>query len=92
MAIDFIIAKCKTKAAFSAKLKSSQKLNLENVKKKFTVILETPILLVIQEKGIEIIVHGHGELLFKKCTDTNLMKRIAAKVYALGLKNKKLIL
>lgn len=81
----FILAKCKTKATFSAKLKKSQKLNLKKVAQKFEVVLETPILVVIKEQGIEIIVHGHGELLFKKCNDTELMEKIAEKIYGVGL-------
>ncbi|MBT4935544.1 hypothetical protein HOL21_02925 [Candidatus Woesearchaeota archaeon] len=86
MTTDFVLAKCKTKAAYSAKLKSPKKLNLQKIKEKFTVILETPILLVIKEQGIEIVVHGHGELLFKKCNDTALMESIVKKVYGVGLK------
>ena len=82
---DFILAKCKTKAAFSAKLKHPRKLNLPKIKQHFDTILETPVLLVIREEGVEIIVHGYGELLFKNCTDTELMEKIAGKVYAVGL-------
>ncbi len=83
---DFILAKCKTKAAFSAKLKKPGKLDLAKIKKSFETILETPILLVIKEQGIEIIVHGYGELMFKNCDDTKLMERIAKKIYGVGLK------
>ena len=83
---DFILAKCKTKAAFSAKLKKHAKLDLIKIKKSFETILETPILLVIKEQGIEIIVHGYGELMFKNCSDTELMEKIAKKVYEKGLK------
>jgi len=82
---DFILGKCKTNAAFSAKLKNPHKLNLNKIKQKFEVVLEIPILLVIKEKGIEIIVHGYGELMFKNCNDTELMERIAKKVYVVGL-------
>ena len=82
----FILTKCKTKAAYSAKLVRQGKLDLQNVKKRFTVLLETPILLVIKEQGIEIIVHGYGELLFKKCSDVSLMKKIAEKVYGVGMR------
>lgn len=82
MFMKFSIAKCKTKAAFKAKL--DKKLNLEKIKEKFNVKLETPILLVIEEKGIEVIVHKYGELMFKKTSDMNLMEEIAKKVYFTG--------
>ena len=86
MSIDFSIAKCKTKATFSAKPRKQQiVLNLEKIKKTFMVILDTPILLVLKIEGIEIIVHKHGELLFKNCTDTTLMEKIARDVYDVGI-------
>ena len=86
MVIKFIVEKCKTKAAHSAKLKKQQHLDLQKIKKKFAVILETPILLVVNVDGIEVIVHGYGELLFKNCQDVDLMRKIAERIYAAGLK------
>ncbi|MBS3166313.1 hypothetical protein J4444_04275 [Candidatus Woesearchaeota archaeon] len=85
MNLDFSLAKCKTKAAFSAKLKNPCKLNLAKIKEKFEVVLETPILLVIKENGVEIIVHGYGELMFKNCNDTEFMEKVAKKIYEKGL-------
>ena len=84
--VEFTIEKCKTKAAYSAILKKQQRLNLQKIKSKFTVVLETPVLLVVAVEGVEVIVHGYGELLFKNCQDMELMKKIAEKVYAAGLK------
>lgn len=84
--IDFTLEKCKTKAAYSAKLKKQQHLDLLNIKKKFETVLETPILLVVLVDGVEVIVHGYGELLFKNCQDRTLMERIAEKIYGAGLK------
>ena len=75
--LDFYHRKCKTKAAYSAKLKRQQKLDLGKIKDKFPVILETPVLLVITVEGIEIVVRGYGELLFKNCADVDLMESIA---------------
>ncbi len=83
--MEFTIQKCKTKAAYSAKPKKNIKLNLKKINKEFEVILETPILLVIKESGIEIIVHGYGELLFKNCEDVSKMKKIAEKVYKVAV-------
>jgi hypothetical protein len=85
MTIKYSLAKCKTKAAYSAKLQQKGKLNLEKIKTKFETVMETPILLIIKEKDIEIIVHQHGELLFKNCQDTELMERVAEKIYQTGL-------
>ena len=82
----FSLAKCKTKAAFTAKLKTPKKLDLNKIKDKYEVILETPILLVIKVKDIEIIVHGHSELLFKKCEDMDFMEETAKEIYSVGLK------
>ncbi len=70
------VEKCKTKAAYSAKVK----VDLNKVKKNFEVILETPILVVIKVDGVEVVVHSYGELLFKKCDDIELMQRIAEKI------------
>ena len=81
----FTLNRCKTKAAYSAKLVKRNKLNLDKVKGKFEIVLETPILLVINSKAGEIIVHGYGELLFKKCEDIDLMKEIAEEIYSIGL-------
>ena len=82
----FSVEKCKTKAAYSAKLKKQQQLNLQRIRKEFETILETPILLVLKIQGVEVIVHGYGELLFKKCEDVDLMRKIAEMVYEAGLR------
>ncbi len=84
--IKFSLGKCKTKAAYSAKLLHAQKLNLAAIKEKFSILLATPILLVIKVDNVEIIVHGYGELLFKDCSDIPLMEKIAQEVYQVGLK------
>lgn len=83
--IKFNVEKCKTKAAYSAKLQQKGKLDLAKIKAHFDVILETPILLVIKVNGIEIIVHNYGELLFKKGDDVAWMRLVAARIYEQGL-------
>tara|TARA_Y100000310_G_scaffold236738_1_gene239982 strand:- start:74 stop:331 length:258 start_codon:yes stop_codon:yes gene_type:complete len=83
--VKFTLNKCKTKAAYSAKLVKRGKLNLDKVAEKYEVILETPILLVINSKAGEVIVHGYGELLFKKCENIDLMKEVAEEIYSIGL-------
>lgn len=83
--INFTLEKCKTRTAYSAKLKKQQRLDLQKIREKFETVLETPILLVVKTEGVEIIVHGYGELLFKKCEDVDLMRKIAEKIYGAGL-------
>jgi hypothetical protein len=85
MTIKFSLAKCKTKAAYSAKLQQKGKLDLKKIKKDFEVLMETPILLVIKTDAGEVIVHSHGELLFKGCTDVETMEDISKKIYQVGL-------
>ena len=89
MTLSFILERCKTKAGYSAQLHSSRKLNLDKIKQHFVVVLATPILLVIQEQGLEIVVHGYGELLFKNgaAGQEELMKKVAEQVYEVGLGN-----
>ena len=82
--IKFSVAKCKTKAAYSARLNQKGTLNLGLVKKQFETILETPILLVVKVEGVEVIVHNYGELLFKNCQDVGLMERISKEIYEVG--------
>jgi hypothetical protein len=83
--VKFSLAKCKTKATFSAKLLQKGKLDLNKIKNIFEVVMETPILLVIKTETGEVIVHSHGELLFKKCEDFELMEQLAKKIYLVGL-------
>jgi len=83
--IEFTLGKCKTRAAYSAKLRKQGVLDLKRIARKFIVVLETPIVLVITVSGIEVIVHQYGELVFKKCEDMELMERIASEVYEEGM-------
>jgi len=87
MTLPFTFGKCKTRAGYSARLIKQGKLDLKKIKKKFETILETSILLVIKVEGLEIIVHGYGELLFKNGTaeQVELMEKVAEKVYEGGL-------
>ncbi len=84
--VDFTLGKCKTRAAYSAKLRKQGVLDLKRVAKKFTVVLETPIVLVISVSNVEVIVHQYGELVFKKCEDMELMEKIAKEIYEEGMR------
>lgn len=78
----FKIEKCRDKAVYSAKLDKPGRLDLKKIAWKFRTIQDTPIVLVIEVDGVEIIVHRHGELLFKDCTDMEKLKKIALKIYS----------
>lgn len=81
--MDFHIKLCKTKAAISVKPNKRIDLNLNKIKKEFKIKLETPILLVLDEKG-DVIVHKYGEIIFKKLKDEDNIMKIAEKIYSIG--------
>ncbi|MFH1849266.1 MAG: HesA/MoeB/ThiF family protein [archaeon] len=81
--LGFTIQKCKTKAAYSVKPKRNIQLDLDQIRNKFTVVADTPILLVIKEAD-EIIVHNYGELLFKTLEDKCRIEEIAKRIYEAG--------
>ena len=85
MSLNFTIAKCKTKAAFMAKLRRKQTLNLKKIAATFETLLQTDILVVIQVHGVEIVVQNYGDLLFKDSTGTELLEKIATEIYGVGL-------
>lgn len=78
----FEISECKTKAGISVKPKKNLKLDFKEIKKKFEVIFDSPVALVIRIDGCDIIVHKYGELLFKNCKDKVKIEVIAKKVYS----------
>lgn len=78
----YTIKKCKTRAAFSVRF--NRKIDLVNIKKKYKVLLETPLLLVVEKDGAEMIVHQYGEVIFKKVKDYNQIERLAEEIYSLG--------
>ncbi|MBI5398934.1 HesA/MoeB/ThiF family protein [Candidatus Woesearchaeota archaeon] len=80
---DFTIQKCKTRAGWSARPIRSTKLDLAKIKKKFTIVLDTPILIVIRKDGVvgDIIIHNYGEILFKELADEKIIRAIAAEIY-----------
>lgn len=82
----FKIELCKKKAAFTAKPQKNLSLNLDILKDKFDISFESKLVLIIKVKSIEIIVHKHGELIFKNTEDEKIMEKIAKKIYKEGLK------
>ncbi|MBI3033427.1 hypothetical protein HYY69_08190 [Candidatus Woesearchaeota archaeon] len=86
-----IIEKCKTRAAISCRfpddLRHKIKLDLAELKKRFSVKSDAGIALVLEIDSLEIIVHGYGELLFKTIDPAKLdrIEKIAHKIYKAGL-------
>lgn len=78
----YVIKKCKTRAAFSVRF--NKKIDLSRIKKKYKVLLETPLLLVVEKDGAEMIVHQYGEVIFKKAKDYNQIEKLAEEIYSLG--------
>jgi len=83
---EFTFEKCKTKGAYSAKLKNHTKLDLKLLKGKFEIISITPVLYLIKVDNYDIVVHGYGEILFKEGTNVDEMKAIAKRIYSVVLK------
>ncbi len=91
--IPFSLGKCKTRVAYSAKPARAVKIDLAAIRKlvlveKGEIIIDTPILLVIKLFGIETIVHGFGELIFKQSDDMDTMEKIAKLIYSRLLQKK----
>ncbi len=84
--VNFTLEKCKTKATYSAKLVGNGKIDLDVVRENLDVVLDTPVLVVVKVDGIEVVVHGYGELLFKQCEDTELMEKVSEKVYSISVR------
>jgi adenylyltransferase/sulfurtransferase len=80
---DFTVQKCKTRKGWSAKPAKNIKLNLADIRKKYKVVMDTPILLVIDHEG-EIIVHDYGELLFKDMKDEAKIRKVSEEIYKVG--------
>jgi hypothetical protein len=79
--VNFSLGKCKTKAAYSAKLKQKGILNLKKVSEKYEVLMNSPILVLIKVDNFEIIVHKHGEIFFKNCDNYPFMENLAKEIY-----------
>jgi len=82
--VDFIVEECKEKGGLSAKPKNPIHLDLKKISAQYKTLLETPILIVIEEQG-EIVVHNYGELLFKDLKDENKIRTIAQKIYEVSV-------
>lgn len=86
--MEFTFEKCKTKGAYSAKLKLKEKLDLKKLNGHFEILAETPVLFLIKAGNHEIVVHAYGEVLFKNGDNQEEMKALASQIYTLTLGKK----
>ncbi len=80
----FDIKLCKTKAAWTVNPKKNIKIDLNKLKSKYKTLIDTPILVVINADGEEIIVHNYGEIMFKTLKDEKKIESLARKIYEDG--------
>jgi hypothetical protein len=81
----FKIEKCRTRAAYAAKPTKNIKLDLTKIKKKFHVLFESPVLLLIEVDGCKVLVQKYGELIFKDYKPIAELEKIAINIYNEGL-------
>lgn len=79
---EFIIKECTTKSSFSAKPVKKISFDFKKLKNEFEVLEDAGIILILKVDGEELIVHNHGEIVFKKLKDTEKMRIIAKKIYS----------
>lgn len=75
----FIIKKCSTKGAFE--VVSDKKFNFDKVKKKFEIIADTPVILLVKVKDCDISCFKTGKLLIKGCKSKEKAEKIAKEFY-----------
>ncbi|MBW2964372.1 HesA/MoeB/ThiF family protein [Candidatus Woesearchaeota archaeon] len=80
---DLTVKECKTKKGWTVRPKRNVKLNLGEIKKRFRVVMDANVLLVLDHEG-EIVVHGYGELLFKDLKDEKRIREIAEDIFMAG--------
>lgn len=85
MKTEYTYGLCKDKGGYSFRPKRPTSLDLNKIKKIMDseVLIENPLLIVIKlndEIG-EVIIHKHGEIIFKDCEEDEKMKKIAEEIY-----------
>ncbi len=84
MADKFKTYKCDCNDVVRAKLDEKRELKLNNIKKQFKTSIDSPYALVLQKDGIEVVVHKHGDLLFKNSQDKEKINQLAKEIYHHG--------
>jgi len=82
---EYTIKRCKTKAAFEVNPHKKMKLDFAKIKKKFKVIADTPMILIISVQvdgnDEEVIIYENGTLMFKTLDNTEKVDGVVRKVY-----------
>ena len=76
-----IIRRCATKGAFEAIPERAFNLNLAQLKTKFDIIADLPILLIIKDKEYEITCYKNGKLILRNCQTKEEAEKVAEKIY-----------
>lgn len=88
MAVEFVIEECKRRAALNAVPVKRLELSLDRISEAFPALASSRHVLVVElEEGdilTEVIVHSNGKLIFKKCHDRAMAKRLAERIYGVG--------
>ena len=80
--MEFEIAPCKKKGGISAKPKKQIKLNLDKIKNKYEVLLDTPILIVVKHEDVgEVVIHSYGEMIFKDSRNKEKIEEFANGIF-----------
>jgi hypothetical protein len=77
----FEIKDCKTRAAVTAKPTKNVKIDVEKLAKKYDTTFVSRIVVTVIIEGEEVIVHKHGEIMFKTLNDKEKAKKIAKEIY-----------
>ena len=77
----FTVKPCKEKGGMSAKPLKNIRINLDKIRSNFKVVMDTPVLVVIETDDHQVIVHNYGELIFKDLTEEDKIRQIAEKIY-----------
>ncbi len=75
------IRMCDTKNQYYSRPLVEMKIDLNKLKKKVKVIVESPIVMICDIDGVECLIQKHGEIFFRDTNDKKKMKMIAGKVY-----------
>jgi len=78
--INFELKLCKTRDALSLKPRKNMQLNLNEIKKHYETLVNTPILIVIKKDNHEIIIKKDGEMIFKDLEDENKILEIGKEI------------
>ncbi len=77
----FILHYCKTKAALEVKPLRQLSLNLENIKKSYTLVSDAGSIIVVKTREGDVVIHKQGVLMFKTLKDKDKAKELTEKIY-----------